>query len=104
MKVIDPLYIQPELNQIYILFLSKDDDFDRYYGAIEPFSILINEDDIAELKSNLLNAENGELVSSSNHTVDGQTIEVSTYVEGELSDAISGESLEELIAKIEGFN
>lgn len=96
-EVIDPLYIEPELNKKYIVFLSKDADFNNYYGAIEPFSIVFDENGVAELKSNLLDGEHGELVSTTSHVVGDEKITVSAQVEGEIIDRITGESLEDLV-------
>ncbi len=49
----DPLFIEPKINGKYILFLNKDNNFDIYYGAVEPFQIFINDELQAELKTNL---------------------------------------------------
>lgn len=103
-EVIDPLFIEPELNRKYLVFLSKDADFNNYYGAIEPFSIVFDENGVAELKSNLLDGEHGELISTTNHTIGGKKITVDAHVEGEIDDNITGESIEELVDLIEDIN
>ncbi|WP_368645444.1 hypothetical protein AB4027_11455 [Alkalibacterium putridalgicola] len=103
-EVIDPLYIEPELNRKYLVFLSKDDDFNNYYGSIEPFSIVFDENGTAELKSNLLDGEHGELTSTTNHTIGGEDIIVEAHVEGEIDDNITGESIEDLVDLIEDIN
>ncbi|UTR16831.1 hypothetical protein MM221_10125 [Salipaludibacillus sp. LMS25] len=102
-EVLDPLYIEPEFNQKYIVFLAKDQNFNNYFGAIEPFSILINNDGEAEFNSNLIEADHGELTTTLQE-LNGHEVEVSTHVEGEIVDDISGETVEELVELIEEYD
>jgi hypothetical protein len=103
-EVIDPLYIEPELSKKYLVFLSKDNNFNNYYGAIEPFSIVFDENGVAELKSNLLEGEHGELTSTTTHTIGEENIIVEAHVEGAIDDTVTGESIENLVDLIENFD
>lgn len=74
----NPLFIEPELGSEYVLFLDYNDDiegFDYYYGAIEPFSILIKSDK-ALLQSNLLNTKVRKQKGAKVIDVDGAKVEV----------------------------
>ena len=50
----DPLFIEPELNATYILFLGASRNFEHYLPAIYPYSIKFAQDNIAELQSTLV--------------------------------------------------
>lgn len=96
---IDPLYIEPTIGQKYMLFLSEDEVFGSYYGAIEPFAIVFDENDVAELKTNLVSIDEESLsqeveVGESNFTVINEIYE-------SVDDTISGESLEEITEIVE---
>lgn len=74
----NPLFIEPELGSEYVLFLDYNDEiegFDYYYGAIEPFSILIKSDK-ALLQSNLLNTKVRKQKGAKVIDVDGAKVEV----------------------------
>ena len=51
---IDPLYIKPDVEKKYVLFLSYDSFFDYYYGSTEPYRIIIDDDNNLSIESNLL--------------------------------------------------
>lgn len=104
LEVIDPLYIKPELNKKYILFLAKDTDFMNYYGAIEPFSILIHGDGTTELQSTLLNDDSDGVMSVSNHKIDEKKVVVMAHVDGQIKDDLTGKSYEEVITLIKALN
>lgn len=42
----DPLYIKPQTETRYILFLKQDEDFDNYYGSVEPWILKIEEEGV----------------------------------------------------------
>lgn len=92
LKVLDPLFIEPDLNSTYILFLLKDQDFGNYYGAIEPFVIKIT-DEIAVLQSNLIDKADNFVQPID---IDGsRTVEV--IIDGvSIDDTISGKSFEDI--------
>ena len=85
----NPLFIEPEKEQTYILFLCHEDFFDTYYGAIEPFILKIENEKVI-LMSNLIDrtdrfelteiASNGDIVQFNvnmemiNDTITGLTV------------------------------
>lgn len=88
-KVNDPLFIEPDQNGTYILFLLRDPDFGNYYAAVEPFMIKIA-DGIAILQSNLINNTSGFKQSIREGS---RAIEVTFGIES-IDDTISGQPLE----------
>ncbi|MBP3041380.1 cardiolipin synthase [Bacillaceae bacterium Marseille-Q3522] len=95
-----PLFLEPEIGANYIVFLKKD-PFDNYYGAIEPFQILINQNETAELKTNLTDTN-----KKVTNTVQIENQNTKVMIEQDLppiTDTISGLSLKELKEKILGY-
>ena len=93
----NPLFIEPEEDKTYILFLNYDAEFDNYYGATEPFSVLCRDDGTAKLQSNLID-HNGIFVQEA---LFGETEPVQILMEAPaLSDAISGRPAEEIREEI----
>lgn len=95
----DPMFIEPELDSAYILFLSRDKDFGNYYAAVEPFSIKV-ENGIPELQSNLLN--HTKTFSEEIAIGRGRTVDVLCDVGMGVDDFISGRSLEDITQAISG--
>lgn len=96
-SVQDPLYIEPQIDDTYILFLKRDGVFGNYYGAVEPFSIRILADHSVRLQSNLISGAGAfeETVVAEN----GQQINV--RIKGaSLEDMVSDRSFESIIAEI----
>ena len=98
-EIASPLYIEPEFNCKYILFLCKDADFGYYYASTEPFTIKITNGD-AVLQSNLLT--NISNFTQRVETTDSKEIDVTIDL-GSISivDEVSGNSSEEIIRMIE---
>lgn len=96
LNVQDSLYIEPEMGETYMLFLSKDKNFGNYYGATEPFMVKI-ENDKAILQSNLIDKK-GDF-SSSVKASNGELIEVKIGAVS-IKDTVTGMTLEELKAAI----
>ena len=96
-SVHDPMFIEPELDSTYILFLLKDKAFGNYYAAVEPFSIKV-ENGMPELQSNLLN--NTKAFSEEIAVGGDRTIDVLCDVGMGVEDFISGRSLEDIIQAI----
>ncbi|WP_353096145.1 hypothetical protein [Tissierella praeacuta] len=97
----DILFIEPELNAKYILFLKKDLDMDNYYGSIEPFSIKFNSKDISELQSNLIGLDKEKNLSSKIKLKNGLFIDIVHNVGYEVNDSISNRMFTELVSEIE---
>ncbi|PLR75234.1 cardiolipin synthase [Bacillus sp. V3-13] len=97
----DPLFLEPETGEKYLVFLKKDLNFGNYYGAIEPFQILLDKDDIAQLKTNL---KQESYVKKQVIKVDnGKTfVNIETDLEP-LTDKISGKSLVDLKNEIASY-
>ncbi|MCL1815979.1 MAG: hypothetical protein FWG43_00055 [Clostridiales bacterium] len=92
-------YMEPSPKETVILFLHYNELFDIYYAAVEPYTVVIDDSGIVQLKSNLLlplqTREKMASVVFSNGN--GNTL---TYVQPELmdyfSDNISGKSIDEV--------
>ena len=89
----DPLFIEPVIDETYVLFLRKDQDMGNYYGAMEPFSIKIS-NGVAELQSNLI-GQSG--VSQEDISVDGgRTVKANVEMGTSIADTISGMNLDDI--------
>lgn len=88
----DPLFIEPEENVVYILFLRENQRRGHYYGAAEPFSIKVT-DDVVALQSNLIEHTDDFLQTAT--LENGQTINIATKI-GAIEDTISGQTFEEV--------
>lgn len=98
-KVASPLFIEPELDCKYILFLSKDANFGNYYAAIEPFSVKITNGK-AVLQSNLINKT--DAFTQQIKTSDSKELTVIIDMGGiSIADEITGKALEDIIRMIE---
>jgi hypothetical protein len=98
----DPLYIEPKLNQNYMLFLKKNSAMNNYFGAIEPFIVKINSQGYAELQSNLLDLDLHD--ASVEQTVGSKNFVLKNDIENVITDRITGKSLEELKTLVKKFN
>lgn len=74
----------------------------HYFGAIEPFSIMFDENDIAYLQSNLLHVDEERL--SVKKKQDNQTYILKNQVDHTISDTISNKNIDELKIEIEKYN
>lgn len=92
----DGLFIEPDFENTYILFLKYDPISGYYYGAAEPFMIrFVN--GTAELLSNLIGTD-GELRQTV-EVNEFKTIDVVTRV-CPIEDNVSGLSMEEVLQRI----
>lgn len=74
----NPLFIEPDIGDEYVLFLDYNnsiENFDYYYGAIEPFSIKI-ENNETKLQSNLISNKTRKQKESTIINVDGIQVNV----------------------------
>lgn len=88
-----PLYIEPELNTTYVLFLHKNTSADNYYGACEPFIVQVNSNETVELKSNLIGQQTS--FNEVAYSEEGNMVECVTEMGEPLLDTISGDSFED---------
>lgn len=88
----DPLFIEPEENAAYILFLRENQRRGHYYAAAEPFSIK-DAGGTAELQSNLIGHTGAFLQTAT--LENGQTVNIATEI-GAIEDTISGHTFEEV--------
>lgn len=94
----DPLFMKPIVGRKYMLFLKKDNLFKHYYGAIEPFSIIFDENEIGELltKINIVYNQSPRTVKKyGNHS-----FIIVNEVKETITDNITGKSLSELIQEV----
>ncbi|PFN23214.1 cardiolipin synthase [Bacillus cereus] len=94
----DPLYIEPKVNKKYMLFLKKDQLFGNYYGAIEPFAITFDENNKADLQTNIETINESKM--SSKAEIAGKTIVLKNEIHETITDNISGKTLNELIDQV----
>lgn len=92
----DPFFIEPEIGETYILFLSKDQNFNNYYGCIEPFAIKIK-NGAAELQSNLINTTT---LNEKVPVEKSRTINVIIDNAHSIKDNISGKSFDDILQSI----
>lgn len=96
----DPLFIEPEVNEQYIVFLKKGET-GNYFAAVEPYLIKFNENNIAELQSNLINLDEADL--SFSEEVGGQEVTVDNDIHVQVVDNLSGETfntIKEMITEV----
>lgn len=97
--IVNDLYKEPEMNEEYILFLKYDENFNLYYGAIEPFTIKINRDQTLELYTPLTE----KIDNSENKTFElesGKTLIVKEHTEELIEDFIEGKNLDSLLEEL----
>lgn len=89
----DPLFIEPNFSKKYIVFLKKGDT-GNYYAAIEPYLIEFDDNEIAELKSNLINLNEQDL--STVTEIDGHEIVIQNDIHENIDDNISGKEYSDI--------
>ena len=95
-------YMEPDPEETVILFLSDNQAEDRYFPAIEPFTIALEADGHLALRSNLLlpEAELREKLETPFQTEGGKTL-VYQIEAAPIQDSISGMTLPELLEMVE---
>lgn len=101
--VTNPNYIEPELNQTYLLFLKKEQSpaFDGYYGTGSPFAIKLENNGIAKLEINQV-PDNGKIISEE-ETSEGERIIIERDIEEPLEDFVSGMSGDDVLKNIQNM-
>lgn len=101
--VTNPNYIEPTLDQTYILFLTKEQSqaFDGYYGTGCPFAIKLEDSGSAQLEINQV-PDNGVIVSEET-TSAGKQLVIEKNVGEPWEDHISGMSANEVLEKIQNM-
>lgn len=99
--VTNPNYIEPELNQTYLLFLTKEQSpaFDGYYGTGNPFAIKLENNGIAKLEIN--QAPNTGKIINEGATSEEERIIIESDNEEPANDFISGMSGDEVLKNIQ---
>ncbi|MDM5188799.1 cardiolipin synthase [Bacillus sp. DX4.1] len=90
----DPLYIEPKISKKYMMFLKKDQLFGNYYGAIEPFAITFDENNKAELQTNIETINEKNMTSKAQFA--GKTVVLKNEIHETITDNISGKTLNEV--------
>jgi hypothetical protein len=100
----DPSFIEPEYNKQYIVFLKKsfNPENNIYLRAIEPYLISIDANEVATLKSNLI--EYNQDAFKTDVTLNNSTISISNDVNGEITDNISSKKLGDLKKDIKNLS
>lgn len=98
----DPLYIEPKNGKKYMLFLKENKVIGNYFGAIEPFSIIIDKNNKAVLQTNIETIDEDSLTTET--VFAGETFIVKNEIHETITDTISGKSLEELIKHVQKKN
>lgn len=99
-KKFDSLFIEPENGSKYILFLKENKELNNYYGAIEPFSIKFDTNDVAALQSNLIDLKTKEFTSEI-EVEKGRFVNITEPIDSTIKDTISKESYNDLVKEIE---
>nr|WP_154894253.1 hypothetical protein [Paenibacillus xylanexedens] len=92
--VSDLFYIEPKTKSKYVLFLKQNKELDNYYGAIEPFSLIIDDNNSVKLNSNII----GSKEISQEFKINSVTVH--NDIVDSIEDNISGMNLEELLNKV----
>lgn len=104
-EVIREFYMEPDPEERVMLFLLYDAEFDRYFAAIEPYMIVLDENDTAELRSNMLlpEEEKEELAFQEAKTEKGKTIiyQHDNLLHYKLPDTVTGMSLQQLLEEMD---
>ncbi|UYX53655.1 hypothetical protein M3Y14_05790 [Bacillus thuringiensis] len=82
--------------------MKKDENMNHYFGAVEPFAIMFDENDIAYLQSNLLHVDEERL--SVKKKQDNQTYILKNQVDSKITDTISNKNIGELKIEIAKYN
>lgn len=101
-EVLDPLFIEPDLGLKYIVFLKKGDGEGTFYGAIEPFLIKFEGNNIALLQSNLIDSSDAYFKQT--EVINNEKIEVINDVEASIDDNISDRSIDSLKKEIKSID
>ena len=96
-EVINPLFVEPEFGQEYILFLNYSNDVDSFFGPVEPYALLVNEENLENI-SPLFNEPENTIQPF--QTDEGDVIEVYTPLSNIEEDPFNSMTLEQLIDAI----
>lgn len=96
----DPSFIEPEYNKQYIVFLKKSFNANNniYLRAIEPYLISIDPNEVATLKSNLIDYNPDAYTTDI--TLNDTTVSISNDIDSKVTDSISGKKLKDLKQEI----
>lgn len=96
-EVINPLFVEPEFGQEYILFLNYSNDVDSFFGPIEPYALLVNEENLENI-SPLFNEPENTIQPF--QTDEGDIIEVYTPLSNIEEDPFNNMTLDQLVDAI----
>lgn len=96
-EVINPLFVEPEFEQEYVLFLNYSNDVDSFFGPIEPYAVLVNEDNIDNISPLFNEPENAVQPFQ---TDEGDIIEVYTPLSHIEEDPFNNMTLDQLVDAI----
>ncbi|MDM5188797.1 hypothetical protein QUF99_16180 [Bacillus sp. DX4.1] len=90
----DPLYIKPTSGETYMVFLKENPKLCHFYPALEPFMIQFDSNDVAQLKSNLINLDKTKLKFETK--VNKRTFYIVNEIHTTIKDNISEKKLNEI--------
>lgn len=90
----DPLYINPTNGETYMIFLKRNENLNHYFPSIEPFIIQFDSNNVAHLKSNLINLDKSKLEFETK--LEKRTYYVVNEIHSTIEDNISGKNLTEI--------
>lgn len=96
-----PLFIEPEFEGKYIVFLKKDQIDNIYLRPGEPYIIKVDENNIVSLQSKLINPEPNSFITKNEGE---KNITIINEYDTNLIDNISGMNLNQILEEIEGTN
>ena len=90
----ESVYVEPELNKDYILYLNYDKNFSLYYAAFQPYIIKVDQNQLS-VQSNLINSDT---VALKTYQTKSRKIEIQEDFE-KVDDFVKNISLEEFVNK-----
>lgn len=96
----EPTYIEPQIGTKYMLFLKNNEPLGLYFGAIQPFSIIINEDNTVTLNSNIVDPEKASIVQDFPVGKSRYTVRTDIGTGITIPDTISGRTLDDILNQI----
>lgn len=96
-------FIEPEIGAKYMLFLNKSGLMQNYYGAIEPFQIKFDNNNIAKLQSKLISNNQRIITDNIIQINKNKKVTFQTIIDEKITDAISGMNINTLKQEINKY-
>lgn len=96
-EVINPLFVEPDFDKEYVLFLSFSNDLNAFYGSIEPYAVSIDDGLVENISPLFKEPDN---ITQRLQTDSGDIIEVYTPFSNLEEDPFSDMTIDQLIDEI----